>query len=143
MILGQFGRGIHPANPAVTASGEGRFFAETGHNVSGKFLTYWTGEPSGPGGLAQFGYPLTEVISETLTNAQGQPAGVFQVQYFERARFELHPENAAPYDVLLGQFGRQVLAKATPLNLVACTAGNLAVSSEADAGAAWVCVRLT
>jgi hypothetical protein len=29
------------------------------------------------------------------------------VQYFERARFEYHPENAAPYDVLLGQFGRQ------------------------------------
>ena len=31
------------------------------------------------------------------------------VQYFERARFEYHPENAAPYDVLLGQFGRRLL----------------------------------
>jgi hypothetical protein len=31
------------------------------------------------------------------------------VQYFERARFEYHPENPAPYDILLGQFGRQIL----------------------------------
>jgi hypothetical protein len=34
------------------------------------------------------------------------------VQYFERARFEHHPENAPPYDVLLGQFGRSILAEA-------------------------------
>jgi hypothetical protein len=27
------------------------------------------------------------------------------VQYFERAVFEYHPENAAPYDVLLSQLG--------------------------------------
>jgi hypothetical protein len=26
-------------------------------------------------------------------------------QYFERARFEYHPENAAPYDILLGRLG--------------------------------------
>ncbi len=35
----------------------------------------------------------------------------YTVQYFERARFEWHPENPAPYDVLLGQFGRQILAQ--------------------------------
>ena len=34
-----------------------------------------------------------------------------QTQYFERARFEYHPENAGtPYEVLLGQFGRRILA---------------------------------
>jgi hypothetical protein len=33
------------------------------------------------------------------------------VQYFERARFEHHPENSAPNDVLLGQFGRRILAE--------------------------------
>jgi hypothetical protein len=30
------------------------------------------------------------------------------VQYFERARFEYHPENQPPYDVLLGLLGRQL-----------------------------------
>ncbi len=33
----------------------------------------------------------------------------YTVPYFERARFELRPENQAPYDVLLGQFGRRIL----------------------------------
>jgi len=32
------------------------------------------------------------------------------VQYFERARFEYHPENPNPYMILLGQFGRRILA---------------------------------
>ncbi len=36
------------------------------------------------------------------TNAQR-----YQVQHFERARFEYHPENAAPYDLLLGLLGRE------------------------------------
>ena len=32
------------------------------------------------------------------------------MQYFERARFEHHPEHAGtPYEVLLGHLGRQVL----------------------------------
>jgi hypothetical protein len=39
-----------------------------------------------------------------------EDGNVYTVQYFERARFEYHPENAPPYDVLLGQFGRQILA---------------------------------
>src|SRR5437763_13354569 len=29
----------------------------------------------------------------------------YTVQYFERAAFEYHPENQAPYDVLLSQLG--------------------------------------
>lgn len=48
-------------------------------------------------GLRLYGLPLTEPF--TLTN------GV-TVQYFERARFEYHPENAGtPYVVLLGLLG--------------------------------------
>jgi hypothetical protein len=42
------------------------------------------------GALPVFGYPLTDEPTE-----QGRT-----VQYFERQRFELHSENAAPYDVL-------------------------------------------
>jgi hypothetical protein len=35
--------------------------------------------------------------------------GTYTVQYFERARFERHPENQAPYDVLLGLLGIEAL----------------------------------
>jgi hypothetical protein len=34
----------------------------------------------------------------------------YQVQWFERARFELHPENPAPYTVLLGLLGSEDFA---------------------------------
>ena len=69
-------------------------------NLGGGFLQYWQAN----GGLAQFGYPISEEFTETLEDGQS-----YIVQYFERARFEHHPENAAPYDVLLGQFGRRIL----------------------------------
>jgi DMSO/TMAO reductase YedYZ molybdopterin-dependent catalytic subunit len=75
-----------------------RHFPETGHTLSGRFLTFW----SQHGGLATFGYPLTEEFEE-----DGRT-----VQYFERQRFELHPENAAPYDVLLGLLGIEALGSA-------------------------------
>ncbi|HEY8598479.1 MAG TPA: kelch repeat-containing protein, partial [Thermomicrobiales bacterium] len=101
VLLGQFGRRIHPADPAVPQQSGATYFPTTGHNLSGNFLAYWEAS----GGLAQFGYPLTETITETLED--GKP---YRVQYFERARFEYHPENPAPYDVLLGQFGRRILA---------------------------------
>jgi hypothetical protein len=100
VLLGQFGRKIHPADPPVTAKPGARFFPETGHNVEGSFLDYWTAN----GGLPQFGYPISEEFDETLEDGKS-----YTVQYFERARFEHHPENPAPYDVLLGMFGRQIL----------------------------------
>lgn len=57
--------------------------------------------------MAQQGYPISDIISE---QNQPPPAGdgqVHQVQYFERARFEAHPENSSPYGVLLGPLGRE------------------------------------
>jgi hypothetical protein len=101
VLLGQFGRRLHPADPPVPSSGGLPYFAVTGHTVIPPFFAYWTAN----GGLAQFGYPLSELITETLEDGQA-----YQVQYFERARFELHPENQPPYEVLLGQFGRRILA---------------------------------
>jgi hypothetical protein len=103
VLLGQFGRRIHPADPPVPPGSDADaypYFPETGHNLGGDFLRYWRAN----GDLAQFGYPISEEFSETLED--GRP---YIVQYFERARFEHHPENAAPYDVLLGQFGRRIL----------------------------------
>lgn len=53
--------------------------------------------------LALFGLPRTGLISETLSDGQ-----VYQAQYFERARFELHPEHTAPYQVLWGRLRSEV-----------------------------------
>ncbi|HEX5504785.1 MAG TPA: kelch repeat-containing protein [Thermomicrobiales bacterium] len=106
--LGQFGRrilqdrtgqGIAP--PAQPKDGDA-YFQATGHNVAPDFFQYWQAN----GGLAQFGYPLTEEFQEQYDDGK-----VYTVQYFERARFERHPENAAPWQIELGQFGRQILAE--------------------------------
>ncbi|HMA36801.1 MAG TPA: hypothetical protein VKY74_20265 [Chloroflexia bacterium] len=76
------------------------YFPAVGHSLQGGFRVYWEAH----GGLAQFGYPITEEFTEP-----DQLRGVaFKVQYFERARFEWHPENRPPYDVLLGLLGRTV-----------------------------------
>src|SRR5207248_7709915 len=83
--LGQFGRRIHPDDQPVPPVLPGSdadacaYFQETGHNLGGGFLQYWQAN----GGLAQFGYPISEEFTETLED--GQP---YIVQYFERARFE-------------------------------------------------------
>ena len=101
VLLGFLGKSFHGPDPAVSAAPNARFFSETGHNLSGDFRTYWEQQ----GGLARFGFPITEPFKEkSPTNGQ-----VYTVQYFERARFEAHPENNAPYNVLLGQLGRQLL----------------------------------
>lgn len=81
-------------------------FPETGKQVCDRFLEYWQQN----GGLAQQGLPLTDVFNEVNpTNGK-----TYQTQYFERARFELHPENAPPYDVLLGLVGREQLCAKYP-----------------------------
>jgi len=89
-----------------------RVFAETGHAVCGAILKAWRAnglQIDGKRGvtdgesLALFGMPLSGLLTETLSDGKQ-----YQVQWFERARFELHPENAAPYDVLLGLLGNEV-----------------------------------
>jgi|GEM_PF-2942616 len=84
--------------PAVTVPGSGsRTFTETGKVVSGLFLDYWNNN----GALARQGYPISSAMSE----ASDLDGKTYTVQYFERAVFEYHPENKAPYDVLLSQLG--------------------------------------
>ncbi|MEO8286111.1 MAG: alkaline phosphatase family protein [Chloroflexota bacterium] len=95
------------------SSGAGsQLFEQTGHHVGGKFLNYWTDH----GGLAQQGYPISDEFQEK-SDLNGK---TYTVQYFERAVFELHPENQPPYDVLLSQLGtfqyqrKHAAAQATP-----------------------------
>ena len=55
--------------------------------------------------MEQFGYPITEEYSEvSLTDGK-----TYTTQYFERARFENHPENkGTQYEVLQGLLGREM-----------------------------------
>ncbi len=89
-----------------------KVFAETGHTVCRAVLNAWRksglkldtrNAVSEAESLALFGLPLSDLQTETMSNGQQ-----YQVQWFERARFELHPENSAPYDVLLGLLGNEV-----------------------------------
>lgn len=81
-------------------SGTERYFPETGYTVSGPFMRYWNAN----GGLSMFGLPISPERYE-----QGEDGRNYLVQWFERARFEYHPENRAPNDVLLGRLGVKLL----------------------------------
>lgn len=84
---------------------DSQFFAETGHTVSGKFLAYWRSN----GGLATYGFPITDAQNEV----DPETGKTFLTQWFERNRFELHPENAGTkYEVLLGLLGKDLRREA-------------------------------
>jgi len=85
-----------PSDPDVD------YFPETGHTLRGLFRQYWWQN----GGLPIFGYPISEEFEEQ-SKTDGQ---VYVVQYFERNRFEWHPEFAGTrYEVLLGHLAREML----------------------------------
>jgi hypothetical protein len=106
--------GWAPSSAAAAVSCQ--TFSETGKIVCGRFLDYWKTN----GGLAQQGLPLTDEFVE-INPTDGKP---YLTQYFERARFEYHPENAAPYDVLLGLLGREQLQAKYPGGTPAGLPGN-------------------
>ena len=102
-------------------------FPQTGKCLGGKFLAYWNTH----GGLAQQGYPISDEFMEK-SDLDGK---TYRVQYFERAVFELHPENAnTQYEVLLSQLGtfdwkRKHSAAGDPITIGLLTdrSGSLAV----------------
>ena len=83
--------------PAGSSTFTSVFFRETGHNLANAFLEYWQRN----GGLAVFGYPISEEFVE-ISPTDGRE---YTVQYFERNRFEWHPERQPPYNVQLGLLG--------------------------------------
>ncbi len=86
------------------------YFQETGHTLGGTFKKYWDAN----GGLPIYGFPITEEFTET-NPSDGK---VYTVQYFERNRFEYHPENAGgKYEVLLGLLGNQLMKQKGWLSL--------------------------
>jgi hypothetical protein len=109
--LRQLGRPWENEPKAATTSQAGcQYFAQTGHLVCGQFLNYWRTHGLNLDGragfteaesLALFGLPLTEAKVEN--SSDGKP---YLTQWFERGRFELHPEISAD-TVLLGLLGRE------------------------------------
>ncbi len=123
-LLGLAALGDRPerAAPAAPCADDCALFAETGHTLRDTFQRFWIAG----GGLPVFGYPLTEELRE-VNAADGRE---YAVQYFERARFEHHPEHAGTdHEVLLGLLGREALAARPDI------AGLPAVAAPDDPGA--------
>jgi hypothetical protein len=93
LIVALFAAGVPPA-PLQAQSPE-HCFAQTGCCIAGRVREFWERN----GGLPVFGYPTTAQADE-LVGGQMRP-----VQWFERARFEMHPEMAPGGRVLLGLLG--------------------------------------
>ncbi|MBA3948084.1 MAG: M23 family metallopeptidase, partial [Herpetosiphonaceae bacterium] len=107
-LLQRAGRDWRTEGAGQQLPGQCRTFAQTGRTVCGAFLDYWQshglnlgdGFSSDRASLALFGYPLTAPQLET--NSSGDRV---LTQWFERARFELHPNLVQP--VLLGRLGAE------------------------------------
>lgn len=104
------------------------YYPQTGHTLGGLFRQYWQNH----GGLAVHGYPLSEEFLEV----NPQDGNTYTVQYFERSRFEYHPELPAQYAVSLGHLGRQYLDAIKP-------APGWAMAATSTADSAWSAVRPT
>lgn len=91
----------------ISAQAQGpdfQYFNETGHNVQGEFLQFYL-KASNP--TLVYGYPLTE----QFTNSDG-----LLVQYFQRARFEYHPELPEGQRVQLTPLGQEMYTPSIQLN---------------------------
>src|SRR5687768_7412456 len=78
--------GMMASRPAVTRAATDERFTE-----------FWRQQ----GGLPIFGLP----ISDPTYQANADTGRSHLTQWYERNRFELHEENARPYDVFLGRLG--------------------------------------
>jgi len=85
---------LFPVASSAAITGE-RCFAEAGNCISGDIRSFWERN----GGLAVFGFPTSK---QRVMQIEGKSV---EAQNFERNRIELHPENLAPYNVLIGRVG--------------------------------------
>ncbi len=92
--------------------GEEHYFTETGFAIAPEFWEYWSshGLEYGDAGysfresLLLFGFPISPPQMET--NPDGDTV---LTQWFERARFEYHPNNDPEFQVLLGRLGAEFI----------------------------------
>ncbi|MCA1666456.1 MAG: beta-galactosidase, partial [Thermomicrobia bacterium] len=90
--------------PQLTSSSvnaDTRYFPETNHSLAYGFRAFWEQH----GGVNVFGLPISEEFAE-LSPTDGKR---YDVQYFERAKFERHPEFAGtPNEIQLAFLGKQL-----------------------------------
>ncbi len=86
-----------PQDAPTVSDPDVRYFAETRHSTAGAFRQFW----SINGGLAVFGYPLTEAFEETAADGTKR-----QVQYFERAKLEANPQDTK--QIALARLGAEI-----------------------------------
>jgi hypothetical protein len=89
-----------------------QYFPETQRTVRSPFVEYFAQN----GGLAQFGYPITDDYVDSATG--------LLIQYFEKARMEWHPGNPEPYKVQLGLLGDEMGKRKPPVSVADIPAPN-------------------
>jgi hypothetical protein len=125
--LAQLGR----VDPPESQPGPGcLWFAETRHSVCDMlpgqgFKSYWSSHGLADSrmtayarSLALFGLPLTAMHVEASTGGKR-----VLTQWFERARFEWHPDNASDQRVLLGLLGNELQTAGSSAPLPAGSTG--------------------
>jgi hypothetical protein len=122
-LLGReaLGERSFPPAQSIRSSATRRYFPQTGQIVQYGFKETWEGR----GGLVVFGLPLSGEITEATDDGV-----VRTVQYFERARFEYHPDQPPGRRVLLSALGHRFVPAAltAPLAPNAPPPGPLAVT---------------
>jgi len=89
------------AHSALRAAGDSDVLR---HEVSEKLYDYWHTH----GGVLVFGYPISPRFAEV-----GSDGVIIEVQYFERARLEHHPQRAGmPHEIIPGNLGLEVRIRA-------------------------------
>jgi hypothetical protein len=116
---------IEQADRSGTAQSPSRYFAETGHNLKGPFLTRWTSA----GGKDVLGVPLSE---------DRFAEGVGIVQTFETVTLVYDPALAAPWDVQAQHLPNSVRTSLAPTaarrNVTGCKAGSSSCQFFPDSG---------
>ncbi len=112
---------------AASPDPERTFFPQSGHTIGGAFGWFWQTR----GGVAVFGYPISEELYEW-----DEAAGTERlVQYFERARFEYHPELAGlPGEVTLTPVGRWLLERDPVAKAATAPARPITLLGQASTG---------
>jgi hypothetical protein len=113
-LLQQQGRDWR-AQPRSQPNPSCQYFELTGRNLCEPFLSYYRQHGinidrnvkafNNAENQALFGLPLTDAAQEL-----GSDGKSYLIQWFQRARLELHPENPPDTHVLLGRLGAEVIA---------------------------------